>query len=271
MASEAPQETDLYVDVDSVFPGTPTTPESLHKVIATLSRDDTLFYCARINIQVSGHSLSLGQMARQQRALEVLHAPREIVERLNQFARAHGVREFSIFFRGQLLELARHVATVGKNLPGDGNTFDDPEVRTAFLKAALIASGLWGQRVYRDRLADQGPLDVQLRRALGTFRKGVEEADTALDAGIAVGRAWLLYDKYLPARYPTFAEAFRHATGLTVEQYFICATWILRFSFSDTDGNIFPSEIGVTHATWGKIFSTFLEQLSQKPDPSPLP
>jgi hypothetical protein len=59
---------------------------------------------------------------------------------------------------------------------------------------------------------------------------------------------------------------FRLSTGLTSEQYFICATWILRFSFPDTDGNIFPSEIGATHAAWGKVFSTFLEQLSQDPE-----
>ena len=72
MASDPPQEIDMFVDVDSVFPGTPTTSESLHEVIATLSRDDALFYCARINILVSGHSLTLRQMVRQQRALELI-------------------------------------------------------------------------------------------------------------------------------------------------------------------------------------------------------
>jgi coenzyme F420-reducing hydrogenase gamma subunit len=41
MASEAPQDIDMFVDVDSVFPGTPTTPESLYEVIETLSRDDS--------------------------------------------------------------------------------------------------------------------------------------------------------------------------------------------------------------------------------------
>jgi len=266
MAGEPPQEIDMFVDVDSVFPGTPTTAESLHDVIATLSRDDTLFYCARVNIQVSGHSLVLRPMERQQRALGVLRTPDEIVGRLNLFARTYGISEFSIFFRGQLLELARHVATVGKNLPGDGDTFEDTQVRAAFFKAALIASGLWSRRIYSDRLVDEGSLNAQVRRALGAFRKGVEEADTALDAGIAVGRAWLFFGKYLPARLPAFVDAFRRSTGLTVEQYFICATWILRFSFPDTDGNIFPSEIGVNHATWGKIFSTFLEQLSQDPE-----
>src|SRR5258708_12582378 len=267
MASESPQEIEMFVDVDSVFPGTPTTQEARHEVLATLSRDDTLFYGARINVQVSGQSLTLHPMDRQRGALEVLHVPNEIIDRLNQFARVYNVSEFSIFFRGQLLELARHAATHGKNLAGDGNTFNDAEVRIAFFKAALIASGLWSRRVYRDRLADEGALDVQLRRALGAFRKGVEESTTALDTGIAVGRAWLFFGKYLPVRFPAFADAFRQATGLTVEQYFICATWILRYSFPDAaDGNIFPSELGANHTTWGNIFSTFLEQLSQDPD-----
>ena len=257
----------MFVDVDSVFPGTRTTPESLHEVLATLSRDDTLFYCARINIQVSGHSLTLHPMERQQRALKLLHTPDEIIDRLNQFARAHDVREFSIFFRGQLLELARQVATHGKNLPGDGNTFDDAHVRIAFFKAALIASGLWSRRVFRDSLADEGALDVQLRRALGAFRKGVEESNAALDAGIAAARAWLFFGKYLPTRFPAFAEALRQAIGLTVEQYFICATWILRHSFPDAaNGSIFPSELGANHTTWGKIFSTFLARHSQDPE-----
>jgi hypothetical protein len=267
MTSEPPQEIEMFVDVESIFPGTPTTTESLHEVLVTLSRDDTLFYCARINIQVSGQSLTLHPMDRQRRALEILRMPSELTDRLNQFARTYNVRDFSIFFRGQLLELARHVATHGKNLPGDGNTFNDAKVRIAFFKAALIASGLWSRRVYRDRLADEGTLDVQLHRALGAFRKGVEESTTALDAGIAMGRAWLFFGKYLPVRFASFADAFRLATGLTVEQYFICATWILRYSFPDSaDGSIFPSEPGANRTTWRKIFSTFLGQLSQDPE-----
>ena len=194
------------------------------------------------------------------------HAGRAIIDRLNQFARAHKVREFSIFFRGQLLELARQVAAHANNLPGDGNTFSDAQVRAAFFKAALIASGLWGRRVFGHRLADRALSTSNF--AARSVRSGrASRSQRRARAGIALGRAWLLFGKYLPARYAGFGDAFQRATGITLKQYFVCATWILRHSFPDADdGGTFSSEVGTNHTVWGKIFATFLGKLSQDPE-----
>ena len=51
---ESAREIGVYVPVDEVFPGTAGTQRELVQILATLSRDDTLFQCARINTIVSG-------------------------------------------------------------------------------------------------------------------------------------------------------------------------------------------------------------------------
>ncbi len=270
MTHEPPHEIEMYVDLGSVFPGESATSESLQEILTTLSRDDALFFCARLNIQVSGHSLTIPPMDRQRHALGVLRPPPLIEERLDQFARDHNTHEFSIFFRGQLLELAWRVAARAKNLPGDSNTFSSEQVRLSFFKAALIASDLWGQRVFRDRLADTGAQSEQLRRALGAFRKGVEESNATLDAGIALGRAWLIFGTHLPRRYAGFGDAFEKATGITLKQYFVCAFWLLRYSFPEApDGGIFDSRIGANHAGGATFFRPFLERFHKTRSLSP--
>jgi len=72
-----------------VFPGTPATAEVLIEVLATLSRDDTLFHCAHANTIVSGHA-SLAAKERQQILLTTLCTHEEI-DRINTFGvwRAH--------------------------------------------------------------------------------------------------------------------------------------------------------------------------------------
>lgn len=50
-----------------------------------------------------------------------------------------------VFFRGQLLELARWIAAKCTNQPDDPHTFERKPVRSAFVRAALIASDLWSR------------------------------------------------------------------------------------------------------------------------------
>ena len=124
-------------------------------------------------------------------------------------------------------------------LPDDGTTFNDPAARARLLQAALIASTLWSRRVFADRLSGTLPVDEARQRALGAFRRGLEESVIAPHIGTTLGRGYALFAEHFPRRYPAFAREFLAATGLTVEQYFTCVTGLTTYlPFDRADGPV---------------------------------
>ncbi len=238
-APESAREVRLYVSVDEVFPDTKGTLRELVQVLATLSRDDALFQCARTNTIVSGFG-DFEDVPRQQQPLDML-CNQEQIDRSNDFANRHRATEPPfIFFRGQLLELMRWAAVYFNNLPGDGTTYLDAAFRARFVKAALIASGLWATRTFRDALSGAGDADQIRPRAMRALRKGVEEANLSPRIGIAIRRGLKLFTEYLPKRAPDFAERFLRKTGLTSRQYPGCASALLVFTLRrSNDGPLF--------------------------------
>ena len=83
---------------------------------------------------------------------------------------------------------------------------------------------VWGKRIYADKLTGGTDIDNSRRRALGAFRKGVEESNLAPHFGVALGRDKALFVEHLPIRYPACAADFLRATGLTIDQYRACVT-----------------------------------------------
>ncbi|WP_128946912.1 hypothetical protein [Bradyrhizobium zhanjiangense] len=103
--------------------------------------------------------------------------------------------------------------------------------------------------------------------ALGALRKGVEEANLAPHIGIAMGRGLKLFTEYLPHHYPAFAEQFRAATDLTVEQYLGCATALCMFiQQRGPDGPLFVAHTVAASTTYKDIFPKFFSLESQTPE-----
>jgi hypothetical protein len=256
-------EVDMFLDVASVYPGAVASESAMRAVLDGLSRDDALLFCARINALVSGYSPRLSAVERQAQALSLLCSPHELATTA-AYRATHG--NPVAFFRGQILELARNVAIHCTNLEGDGETFHNQTARSSFLHAALIASGLWSTRIYGGRLLDEGTLEQQLHRALGAFRKGVEESNMAPHTGVAIGRGWLLFSKYLPARLADFDALFESATHLTLQQYYVCSTALMKFTFPDWQngrGHIFRTEYVPAGRAYAEIFRLFMNLEAQ--------
>ena len=153
------------------------------------------------------------------------------------------------------------------NHPDDGTTFEDPDVRRRFAQAALIAGMLWSARTYGDRLSLEHGVEAGRQRALGAFRKGVEETNLAPHLGSIFGRGWSLFTKYFPRRYPRLAAEFPAATGLTIEQYLTCVVGLATYTLGERpDGPLFNS-LGVAAATaYRDIFPKYLANKSQTPE-----
>jgi len=265
MASDPP-ETGVFVPVGAIFPGVAADAATLTALLRDLSRTDTLFWCARLNLIVSGHGPD-DHKTRQQRALTRVCTPARI-EAVNRFAARHGGADaVKVFFRGQLLELMRWTARHAVDHPGDGATFDDPAAVERFVKAALIASDLWAQRVFANRFTLEGGVDVARRRALGTIRKAIEEAGTAPELENSLGRGWTLFSEYFARRYPTFAEEFHATIALTPEEYYVCvAATVLHFVSSNTETPIFNWRQAAAATPFRDTFQRYVLSESQTAD-----
>ena len=157
-------------------------------------------------------------------------------DRINAFIKEHRLRyPPPVFFRGQLLELMRWTARHAVPGSADPNFYSSPANRETFAKVAMICSMIWARRIYAQRLQPSGDTDYDRMRAIGPFRKGVEESNHAPNQAQTLGRGWLLFTKHMPERLPDFAARFLEATGLTVEQYIVITAGLTAFTKADAD------------------------------------
>ena len=204
---EGPREHGLFVPPEALFPGLEPTEATLTALLSTLSRDAVLLACGRLNTIVSGIG-DPDPKPRQERAIRLMCSPEDL-RRINAFAEAHPESGLpNVFFRGQLLELMRWAVRYCLPTPGEDLLFNDPAARTQFLQAALIASTLWSNRVFADRLSATLPIDQARQRALGTFRRALEELVIAPHIATTLGRGWALFSNYFLHRYPPSPRSF---------------------------------------------------------------
>jgi hypothetical protein len=161
----------------------------------------------------------------------------------------------------------RWTARYARNLPQDGTTFEDPAFRERLVKAALIAGGLWGDRIFGGKLTGNSPVSEARLRALGALRKGVEEANLAPHIGVAMGRGLKLFTEYVPKYLPEFLDIFQAATGLTLRQYLGCATALSTYiQQRGKNGPFFVSQTVAAATTYKDIFPKFFALDSQSPE-----
>ena len=257
----------IYVTVSAIFPEMESTLETLRSTVRQLSRTDLLFWCARVNSVLTAQS-DLSHEQKQVFAVRKFFSEDEII-RLDRFCSAAGcpASDVTIFFRGQILELLRWAVLYCDDQPGDGETFDAPETRRAFVQAALIASNLWSRRVYGDALTLSGGVDAARRRALGPLRKATEGNLKSAHLSQDLGRGWLLFRDHMPRVDARFELVFESATGLSTEDYFICWSALLtNYLKPNAEATIFSDSTSASKTICPDLFRRFLALESQTPD-----
>ena len=260
--------TGIFIPVSEVFPGIHSNIETLKQLLDDLSLTDTLFWCARLNNALSIPSEKVDHVSRQQFGLNQFFSKTEI-DAVNEFVRKHGgdPERVTIFFRGQILELLRWVVLFCKDLPGDGNTFEDIEVRKKFGTAALIASDLWAKRVFGNRFSLDGGVERARKRALGSIRKSIESMSLPPDMSKVLGRGWALFTEYFHKHLATFEDDFREGYGISIEQYYICLAALLTNYLNPylekMGAGIFDSNTIGQNTTYKKVLEIFISKESQ--------
>jgi hypothetical protein len=255
-----------YLPVSVVFPEVQSDFATFQSLLSGLSRTDTLFWCARLNL-VTSATTDVDSIETQQLCLNQFFTLSEI-EVINDFAQSHGgARTIKVFFRGQLLELFRWVALFCTDHPGDGTTFEDPEVRRKFVQAALIASDVWANRIFKDKFSLDEGIELARRRALGPSRMGVEAIRSIPSMTQSLGRGWRLFKDYFPQHYPPFDADFFAVTRISLEQYFVSfAAMVTSFMNPSITAGIFDTNKIRERSPFGDVFSRYLEQEAQDAD-----
>ncbi len=255
----------VYVPISEVFPGVQSDINTFRSLLSDLSRTDTLFWCARLNLVISANA-STDSLEAQQFGLNQFFISSEI-QVINDFARSHGgANRIKVFFRGQILELFRWVALLCIDHPGDGTTYENPQIRRKFAQAALIASDVWANRIFKNKFSLDGGIDVARKRALGPSRKSVEAIIAAPELTQSLGRGWALFNKYLPKYCQSFDSDFVSLTAISVEQYFVAfAAMVTSFMNPRNNTGIFNIRNLQEHSRYGDVFSRYFELESQDP------
>jgi hypothetical protein len=256
----------VYLPVSEVFPNIRSDFQTFKSLLQNLSRADTLFWCSRLNLIVSDSS-DIDHIAKQQFGTNQFFTSEEIIA-INDFAKRHGgAQNFTVFFRGQLLELLRWVTLYCHDHPGDGTTFEDAEVRRRFAQAALLASDIWARRVFKDRFSLDGGIEIARRRALGPSRKSIEATSSTPNLSKSLGRGWYLVNDYFPRHYPRFEEEFRASTDLSVEEYYICLAAVMANFIDPKRGTgIFRSDLHGESMSYRDALQKYVVLDSQTPD-----
>ena len=252
----------IYVPVSAVFPEVTPNLETLRSLLQGISRTDALVWCARLNLAVCDREKK--PFDRQKLCMERFLSTEEI-RRVFDFARKEESDEkrVMVFCRGQLLELMRWVAICCENLPGDGETFNDPEARRRYVQAALICSEILNTSIWGSDVA--GTASALWQGEAPDLSRKAAEATATVDLYTCLGRGWTLFRDYLPRYYPSFDEEFRCSTGLSIEQYFACLAMVLADSARPAHNAGFSYTTVLQRNPYNDVFQRYMSLQSQTP------
>lgn len=247
---------EVFVNYETVFPEEPATFDEFKRLVRGLSRTDALFWSARLNILVSDSTKDTKDV--QGHCIGVFFS-REEIDRINSFALAHGGRSHvTVFFRGQLLELMRWVALLCADQEGDGQTFNNAEVRRQFARAALLASDVWQRRVYGNRLESTEVLDDRRRAVLGAVRLANMETSAIAHPMLTLARGYALFAGRMHARASEVGQLFEQATGMPMDDYYSMAAYVAAEGLvRPVEGLGDPSKCGMLHAGYCEATEAF--------------
>lgn len=257
-------ETITFIPVNEIFPDIISNLSTLKSLLEELSLLDTLFWCSRINIFLSHFQTDIFEA---QNICIDMFLNNEEKERIKKYKDRLNGEKSALFFRGQLLEFIRWVLLYSHIHADDGNTFEREDIKRKFVKALLITSDVWSNRVFGNKLTLKEDINLSRQYALAPFRKSIEETTSAPNFLRAFGRGKILFQDYLPIYYTEFENEFESSTNLTVEQYFSCLLSICaEFMKPDLNGNLFnKNEIG-NSTNYKMILPKFMLLMSQTPD-----
>lgn len=264
----------VFVPAKEVFPDLSVDFDTFRSLVAGLSRTDTMLWCARLNLLLSNPESLASALDVQGWVLARFFSADEIA-RVQAFAKSRGGADHvMVFTRAQMLELFRWAALLAHDLPNDGITFESPEVRRNFVKAALLAHDVWQGRTYAGGLTASDDHASDRMRSMSTFRRAVADNAAGLELQRGLARSHSIHDRPVANDESMLRTALKEHTKLEIEEYLHCVT-VFMVDFCnvtlknvDYHGGMFKLDsIASTLTPQGaRAVERFLELESQTPD-----
>jgi hypothetical protein len=215
----------VHVPYGVVFGDSPATFDQLKQILKLLSRNDTLFWCARLNLILAYPDLD--EKTKQQQILDCFFTGQQI-EKLKKFIKAQGGPDHAgVVHRGTLLELIRWVCLFCTDHPEDGTTFNKPDVREMFARVLLMSNELWEKRVYGDSAFEGESIEEKRTNASAPIRHCLTETRCHPQQFDVAARGKKMFGEIFPIFYPGFASEFLNRTGLSLDDYYVCLYTIM--------------------------------------------
>ncbi|MDD5054720.1 MAG: hypothetical protein PHZ00_00455 [Candidatus Peribacteraceae bacterium] len=225
-----------FLGVEDVFLEVGADIDNLRRCLQTLSLTDALIWCARLNLLVSNPELDPENHGREtQKLILQWFFTKEQCELV--WKKSEGFNKSVICMRAGLLELMRWVLLWCKNSEGDGETFRKQDVRQTFAKAMLIANKIWLDTTDFAQITTR-PVDDEGREllmlALRRNHEGSYIGHINPMMWVGFGHSIFCRKKYLEKHYTTLREDFRKATGIEIDDYYICKSFLVSHFYLKT-------------------------------------
>jgi len=221
----------VHPNVQDVFPDTTDSFEEFKNLLGQLSRIDGLIFCSRVNHILGKFPVTPAEkkIHKQENIARLFFKEEQVARMLNDGTKQRGFDEIAVATKGSSTLLARWICACCDNKEGDGKTFENEAIREIFAKALLIANQLWQRSMNMERLLDDVPEKEARFNMLSICRQnsaGSQAKEQPLITGIGKGVNMFFEPAYFSSVRPTFFEEFKEATGMTVEDYYTCITYI---------------------------------------------
>ncbi len=260
-----------FVTHADVFPGLAHDFEEFKRVVGRLHRTDALLWCGRINLHLG---YPIRRVPRDvQRALVDCFVEGEDLVRLRELARTRdgGVQ---VFFRGQVLELVRWIALLANASEDNGRSFEKASTRRDFVRALLMASDIWGRRVYPNDLSLDGGLSAARVRVLESLRRSHTENSCGPHPWLNLARGALVLER-MTQMDPDLPDIFAKQVGMSLREYFSALAYFLLFGSGkaledlknpDVSGLLDLRALTPEQGPAGRICAAYLAAESQTPE-----
>lgn len=217
----------MHPKVGDIFPGTGNDFETFISLLRQLSLTDALIFCFRVN-----HILAEWKKTHEEKQKEIVglfFTPEEAQRIFTGSPRISSYNELAITMRGPMMVLTQWISMFCDDQEADGVTFKDPAVRQIFAKLMLIADDVWQKAIKMDRMLEDVSTEEARYNLLSTFRQNSAGGHQPTQHGtisVAKGYAMFVDPGYFPTRHGEFAEQFRAVSGMSIDDYYICLTYI---------------------------------------------
>lgn len=236
-----PNPSAVFIPYEEIYEDGLANIDLLKQAINSLSRTDTLFWCARMNLILADPNLD--DKSKQQCILHLFFNPEQI-QKVNEFVESHGDADHVLVaHRGTVLELIRWACIFCSDHPNDGTTFNKPEIREIFARTLLMANDIWGKKVYGETPFAGDSLEDKRRSALASFRRAIAETSFYPRPMETLARGLILFQDYMPRHFDAFLSQFQRISGMGLKEYYLCICTIMaHYMNSETKSGVGKKE-----------------------------